>query len=222
MLQKNQKRISDIVELLAAGLSYTKIAEIEAITRQRVQQLVKPPVNIINLIRERAACLCETCHAATGSHLHHKSWVKDTYNNPENLLLLCRECHQHLHAYSHHCIVCDTITSVAKRFCSTTCKKSYYTTSYRCEQCGILFTVPRSERPRRYCSKQCFGKWLGTHYGRPIGIGPRKWDEDTLIALHNIGYTRRMISSSLHMPFNTVKFYLTRYRKEHQKHTENK
>ncbi len=81
------------------GLTYSEIGSSLGLSRQRVQQLVRPPAAIYRFVHARAHGRCETCHVHTRSgHVHHKSLNDtDNYNDVDNLAYLCVSCHRIAH-----------------------------------------------------------------------------------------------------------------------------
>ena len=74
-----------------------------------------------------------------------------------------------------------------ERFCSKECYSQYHHITLECELCHKFFRRVISEilhyddASHRYnhtfCSRQCFGRWLGLHYGRgrPKGGKNNAW-----------------------------------------------
>lgn len=88
------------LELRLAGLTYAQIGEELSISRQRVQQLVAPPPAIRRLVVQRAKSACQRCGLRVGEsgHVHHiGSTDGDTFNDVDNLELLCIPCHHRSH-----------------------------------------------------------------------------------------------------------------------------
>lgn len=53
----------------------------------------------------RAFGLCECCHQTTGKIVHHVEWITaenvgdpSVTLNPDNLMYVCKECHERIHA----------------------------------------------------------------------------------------------------------------------------
>lgn len=60
-----------------------------------------------------------------------------------------------------------------KSFCSAKCYHEYHSLILICEQCGKPFERlvsrildQRQKHTYYFCSKICYGRWLGIHYGR--------------------------------------------------------
>jgi len=85
------------------GMSYAAAGRALGVSRQRVQQLVRPDAATFDLVRERANSMCESCQLLLGTgegHIHHKKKTctqLETFNNPKNLMYLCRSCHRNAH-----------------------------------------------------------------------------------------------------------------------------
>lgn len=102
-VKKNNAKRSEIYKLWASGLSYRAIGKKVGITRQRVQQIVRPKPEILRTVRARTKDLCEGCgiYLRLGDgHLHHAilSQLASEFNDPNNLLYLCRSCHRLAHS----------------------------------------------------------------------------------------------------------------------------
>lgn len=84
------------------GLTYAAIAKKVGLSRQRVQQIVRPPKPIYDAVKARAHGKCESCeiHIQDG-HVHHieaDGRTVETFNDLHNLLYLCPACHRRMHA----------------------------------------------------------------------------------------------------------------------------
>ena len=92
-----RQRYQLAIDLKLKGLSYNEIGLQMGISRQRAQQLIRPPRIIYNLVRARANSKCQNCHVElTAGHVHHKE-NKEDYNDVENLEYLCISCHKLVH-----------------------------------------------------------------------------------------------------------------------------
>ncbi len=83
------------------GWTYAQIGDEAGISRQRVQQLLSPPPAIRQYVVKRAKGLCQSCgiKVGTSGQVHHKNGDQsDTYNNIEELELLCISCHLASHS----------------------------------------------------------------------------------------------------------------------------
>lgn len=95
MLRDEQKR-EVVFKLFAEGHTYAYIAKVVGVSRQRVQQLIKPPIRILNLLRKRSHNKCEHCELPLrlgDGHVHHLTGHAD-FNRLANLEYLCRSCHR--------------------------------------------------------------------------------------------------------------------------------
>lgn len=89
------------VRLKVAGLTYREIAQKLGVTRQRAQQLVRPPLPTYMGVVNRSGGRCEECRkvlAKGDGHMHHISIKEWDYNNECNLLYVCNSCHRTIHA----------------------------------------------------------------------------------------------------------------------------
>ncbi len=87
--------------LFVQGKTYAAIAIELGVSRQRVQQIVRPPRQIYDAVCRRAGGACEDCgiELADG-HVHHIETcgrTTDDFNLPENLRYLCPSCHRQAH-----------------------------------------------------------------------------------------------------------------------------
>ena len=81
------------------GLTYLNIGKQAGISRQRVQQLLSPPPVIRRMVVAKANGECQYCGLTVGQsgHVHHNGDAFDTYDDIENLELLCISCHRKAH-----------------------------------------------------------------------------------------------------------------------------
>ena len=79
------------------GLTYLEISEKMGISRQRVQQLVRPVAPVYSFVRKRANSKCEKCGIEIRSgNVHHKRETglsESEFNSIDNLEYLCVGCH---------------------------------------------------------------------------------------------------------------------------------
>jgi len=98
---RTQKGIDDsrkAIELKLRGMTYAEIGQQLGVTRQRAQQLTKPPKRVYEMVRQRAGGACELCGFELQSgHVHHKGGSFENYNDPDNLQYLCLSCHVKQH-----------------------------------------------------------------------------------------------------------------------------
>lgn len=81
------------------GKTYAEIGRELDISRQRVQQLISPPLVVKRLIMQRANGCCQACGVKIGrsGHVHHKGGNGEDYNDIDNLEFLCISCHLRKH-----------------------------------------------------------------------------------------------------------------------------
>jgi len=84
------------------GQTYAEIGKALGVSRQRSQQLIRPPTAIRHLVQGRASSKCEGCGIPLrrDGHVHHISseLTADAWNNLDNLRWVCRTCHSFLHS----------------------------------------------------------------------------------------------------------------------------
>lgn len=98
---KRTPKSKEATRLKLLGLTYREIGELLGVTRQRAQQLVRPPVGVWREVRDAQGSKCADCGADApyNGHIHHhelKSTVYE-YNLPGNLVYLCNSCHCRRH-----------------------------------------------------------------------------------------------------------------------------
>lgn len=88
-------------ELFLRGLSYAAIGREIGVSRQRAQQLVRPPVGVYSLVKSRANGACEKCAVRIDAgHVHHVKGgdgFAENFNDIDNLKYLCAICHGREH-----------------------------------------------------------------------------------------------------------------------------
>lgn len=152
-----------MLHLKLSGFTYAAIGRRAGITRQRVQQILSPPKGIRDHVIQKYAGHCKTCglHVGNAGHVHHRgSNDGDSWNDVENLELLCLSCHRRLHSEPKAELVPKTehregMDAIIRRYC-----KRYR----RCRHCGHSF-IPRVPYPQR-CTN-CGRK-------RPLGEPPKR------------------------------------------------
>ena len=185
---ETRQRQNEILDLRFAGLTYEQIAVRLHISRQRVHQLIAPPLKIRNIIVKRANGCCQICGlCVNGSgHVHHVSCDGEDYNDVDNLQLLCINCHRNVHLAScsvTYCPVCGKVKSTRATYCSDECRLRAHRIELTCDVCGKHFYRLAHETTDRYkyadtfmrhgykrtdkvfCSRECQGKWLGRNHG---------------------------------------------------------
>lgn len=102
MFIAGKSKKEEALRLRLSGLTYQQIAEQLHVSRQRIQQLVRPPAAIYHLIRNQAKDVCQKCGInVQNGHVHHiKSQELDCsiYNDLINLQYLCISCHRISHS----------------------------------------------------------------------------------------------------------------------------
>ena len=128
------------LDLRLKGLSYREIGEALGVSRQRAQQLTRPPRYVYEWVRHKAGRRCEACNVRLDSgHVHHKELGKvDDYNDMPNLVYLCASCHRAAHTggavaeykwQSCHCTRCEynwTAGTLPKRCANPKCRSVYW------------------------------------------------------------------------------------------------
>ena len=123
---------TELLKLRLDGLTYEQIGLRAGISRQRVQQLLSPPFSIRKFIVEKYQGKCSRCGIYVGKsgHVHHNGDNPETYNDIENLELLCLGCHRKAHN--------PEITKGAKEYARTK-----YTEAPSRPITGIMLTCQR-------------------------------------------------------------------------------
>lgn len=79
-------------QLMAEGKTYKQAGEILGVSRQRVQQLVRPTDNLRKMIIEKSGNKCSFCGKEGGRlHIHHPDYLDN------EAVVLCKSCHRRLH-----------------------------------------------------------------------------------------------------------------------------
>ncbi len=99
MLKRDETKRRQALELRLAGLSYAQIGKQLGVSRQRIQAMIAPPKEIRNYIVKIASGLCTSCgiKVSNSGHVHHVDNLDETYNDINNLTLLCPGCHRLAH-----------------------------------------------------------------------------------------------------------------------------
>lgn len=136
------------------GNTYQDIGRLLGVSRQRIQQLLKPPRAVAEEIKKRAHGRCEQCGLpGLSHHLHHRLATKrqeDTFNDLDNLQYLCPSCHRQAHwdmgpMRSRPCVECRQVfnsRNPRKEICSPRCM---YRRHYRRKQKRALRLMRRGE-----------------------------------------------------------------------------
>ena len=96
-----EKRIIAL-KLRLDGFTYAAIGKKMELSRQRIQQLLRPPADTYNAMSRRAANHCEACGVLVRQgHAHHRQnrglLMADDFNDLKNLSYLCLSCHRSAH-----------------------------------------------------------------------------------------------------------------------------
>lgn len=79
-----------------SGMTYRAIGQALGVSRQRVQQMLRPPIRVYDQLRRRAANKCEKCglvfKARGHGHAHHLRY--GDFWNVNDLLYICPACHR--------------------------------------------------------------------------------------------------------------------------------
>jgi DNA-directed RNA polymerase subunit RPC12/RpoP len=94
----DETRKAQAIQYKLQGLTYQEIGDLLSISRQRAQQLVRPPRAIYDLVRKKANYKCQECQVEIkAGHVHHED--RDDYNDIANLVYLCVSCHKNRHVW---------------------------------------------------------------------------------------------------------------------------
>jgi len=97
----SKSKRTDAIKLRIEGYTYAEIGTRLGISRQRAQQLTSPPRAVRDFVVQKADGRCLDCgfHTGTSGHVHHLSnGLEYSYNDLENLQLLCPSCHRIAHS----------------------------------------------------------------------------------------------------------------------------
>jgi hypothetical protein len=97
-MEHSSKR-SQVERLYRQGMSYSGIARLVGLSRQRVHQMVRPDATVCAQVMERAKGKCEDCGVVMRSgHFHHmESNPQAAVDGPSNIRYLCPGCHRKRH-----------------------------------------------------------------------------------------------------------------------------
>jgi hypothetical protein len=93
----------EMMEYRLAGLSYQAIANKAGVSRQRIQQILRPPASVCQWVGKQANWCCQSCkiNIGTSGHVHHrehKGLEQEDYQDIQNLEYLCIVCHGIAHS----------------------------------------------------------------------------------------------------------------------------
>mgnify|MGYP001611010966 CR=1 FL=1 len=165
----NATKREQAFELRLSGLSYRQVGARLGISGQRVQQIIRPPKLLYDLVKSQADSRCQACGIfVSAGHVHHKSCVGltiDTYTERENLVYLCTSCHPMAHGRWR-----DRRNGelVGDKILDPILKRATSFVTMPCAYCHQPITRSINNRPRGdlrgkqwFCSKVEQGKWLG-------------------------------------------------------------
>ena len=142
---------NDMILLKLQGRTYQDIAELVGVTRQRIQQFLRPNLATRQIVRARANGYCERCGVlAKRGHIHHLPTTNYEFDNTANLEYLCLSCHRKQHPSPRVSLVCAVCGHTFNRRGSSVrraLKDAKYTTK------------------QVFCSRECFGSYVGNHVG---------------------------------------------------------
>ena len=93
-----KENIPAMESLKLQGWTYEEIGKQFNISRQRVQQILKPEDKVLYQLIGRSKGKCEQCGKAVFSqgHVHHKLIRGKPINSLDNLFFLCINCHEQI------------------------------------------------------------------------------------------------------------------------------
>jgi hypothetical protein len=96
------ERYEEALRLRLDGKTYAEIGAALKITRQRAQQILRPPVDLYESVRKQANGHCEDCGIEVKEgHVHHRGSTglkPEDFNDRKNLQYLCASCHRIAHS----------------------------------------------------------------------------------------------------------------------------
>ena len=213
----------EIVQMKADKNTYADIARVLGVSRQSAQQMFVPLKPQMGEVADRAKGLCEACgNFDQFGHFHHKAYVFEILNDPDNILYLCISCHLKLNGrmagvYCRNCGKEFTYNRRKRQFCDKLCQKAYNSTPHECSGCHKIFTmdstqkirIRRSQTGLIFCSKQCQGYYIAKYHGfgvypdhRQRARGGHKYNLllPELIMRHNKGESEYSICKNLNIP----------------------
>lgn len=169
---------TEMLKLRLDGRTYQYIADSAGVSRQRIHQVLSPPLIVRDFVVKKYNGRCDVCDifVGKGGHVHHnESKNEENYNDLENLQLLCLSCHRKSHRKPPSLGCCYCGKKIRKGiFCGEDCFKKYHRVTLTCSYCGKEFTLKtsvaywrtvRNQSGKLYCSRRCQGKWLSDNYG---------------------------------------------------------
>ena len=147
-----QERRAVAMEHRKDGLTYREIGNLLGISPQRVQQLLKVPPSVRQIVVERAGGRCEQCGLKVGmsGHVHHQGGMDLAYHDLANLSLLCPGCHRRIHPGKIY-----VLGNLSPRQAT---EGSRTALTQHCRHCGWGF-APRVPHPKRCPNPKCQKLW---------------------------------------------------------------
>jgi len=148
MLERTRQRKETIFKMFAAGHTYAEIAKVIGTSRQYIQQLTRPPIQVLNVLRKRAGDKCERCRipfrANDNGHVHHvDKAITGRFDDLKRVRLLCRSCHK-----LEDCGAPPEVRGRRKRLVG----------KVRCPECKSLMTYERFAKQDFIC-RSCGNEW---------------------------------------------------------------
>lgn len=133
-----ERRRLKVFEMYLGGRSYSEIGKAVGVSRQYVQQLVRPPKPVYDAVKQRAAGKCEKCGIyVQNGHIHHiqqSGKTPDDFNEPANLQYLCPSCQRDSHS--------DGIGTADSAFSCSKCGSRKINKDKVCRKCGSIEVRP--------------------------------------------------------------------------------
>ena len=89
------------ISMRQCGCTYQQIGDMLGFSRQRAQQLVRPPRSLRLAVAQAAGHCCEDCgtpEPCLHGHIHHRDDRAADFNAMTNLAYLCIACHRRRHS----------------------------------------------------------------------------------------------------------------------------
>ena len=100
MRPRNLERRRAALRMKLDGASYAAIGAAFGVSAPSIQEMLRPPAAVYNLVRERAGGCCEDCGIGLtrSGHVHHRSGLDEQgWDNAAELQFLCASCHRRAH-----------------------------------------------------------------------------------------------------------------------------
>lgn len=134
------------INLRLGGATYAEIGKELGVSRQRAQQMIRPPEAIGREIRKEFGYRCARCNANLQEErgdIHHKRTSGldlKTYTSIDNLELLCIPCHLRAHRRKQ-------LVFIKCRRCENTVERRFWGQEFCSRQCTWRFK--RGDMPKR-------------------------------------------------------------------------